>query len=530
MVASAVIAVFLTALLAAGLFRLNANRQMESELRRQASAIARQMANRGDAGAGEATNGESSPPTAQQPRGGPAQPPQRNPSPRASGPGGGAGGPGSGAGGPGGGAGGPGGGAGAGSSGTAGPDTAQLPPQVLLAEGRLDAISIWQLNSSGQWHAVRSEGQRTFDKGFVNGLRFKPDGSAGGTYAGKGRRPLVYGAQKVTVGSSDYVVLLGREARIGDAVLGGSRFLVGAVVAVVISLLLALWLARRLNRPLNAMAAATNAMSRGDFSHRVDIPRERELAYLAASINAMGEQISAARAREKGLLMNVSHDLRTPLTSIRGYGEALVDDALPTDESRRHAAEVIVAESGRLERLVHDLLDLARLDAGEFALSFESVVIGEVLRDITESWRPKAAAAGVDLTLKADAEIEVVTDGDRVAQIVGNLLDNAIRHTHDGGTVLVELISAEAGGFIRVADSGSGIAEEDLPLIWERLYVGGVDSSRKTGTGLGLAIVHQLVTALGGVVDVWSRAGDGTAFTIWLPDVAPGAAPSDPSA
>lgn len=478
LVGSAVIAVVLTALLAVGLFRLNANRQAEAELRKQASALGHELETRINRDALQSRQ--------------PKTPQNQNFG---------------------------------GSSGSPNPlrddELPPLPLQVIRAAGRLDVATLWFGSSNGQWVLARSDGERSFDPSFVNNIKLNSDGLGSGVYRGKGRSPMSFAAQRISTDRGQFLAVIGRQVRFGDALMGGPRFIIGAVIAIAISILIALWLSRRLDRPLNEMAAATGAMARGDFSHRVNVPREAELARLALSINSMGEQISRARARERSLLMNVSHDLRTPLTAIRGYAEALSDGILPDRDAETHAAEVIVSEAARLERLVADLLDLARLDAGEFALRFSEVDLVEVLNGIREVWGPRIAEAGQILKVEVPKEIVIRTDGDRVVQIVGNLLENSMNHTSEGGEISVALEPASAGAWLQISDSGSGIPADDLPHIFERLYVGRSADMTKAGTGLGLAIVSQLVAALGGTIDVQSTLGEGTEVNIWLPPYPP---------
>ncbi|RIK07242.1 MAG: hypothetical protein DCC49_10445 [Acidobacteria bacterium] len=465
LVGSAVIAVTLTALLAVGLFRLNANRQTEAELKKQASALGHELETRinRDALQGRQPRSPQSP---SGPGGGQSQNPV-----------------------------GPGGGQSQNPSGPGSPQNPsrddELPPlpmQVIKAAGRLDAATVWADGANGQWVLARSDGEKSFDPAFVNGIKLNSDGSGSGMYRGKGRTPMSFGAQRISTERGPYLVVIGRQVRIGDALIGGPRFIIGALLAIVISILIALWLSRRLDRPLNEMAAATGAMARGDFSHRVTVPREA-----------------------------VSHDLRTPLTAIRGYGEALSDGILPDRDAEQHAAEVIVSESARLERLVGDLLDLARLDAGEFALRFTSLDLAEVLNGMSEVWGPRIAEAGQQLKIEASEQVVLTTDGDRIVQIVGNLLENSMRHTPEGGEISILLEPASAGAWIQVADNGSGIPPDDLPHIFERLYVGRSADKSNVGTGLGLAIVSQLVGALGGTIDIQSAPDEGTKVNIWIP-------------
>lgn len=451
LVGTAVFAVMLTALLALGLFRLNADRRTEAELRRQVSEVAKEVPGIVD---------------------------QRRDQPGAP----------------------------------------KVPVRALRILGQLDTIELWSLPSGGRPVPVISEGTRHFDAETVAGLDVGGEKPVSGKTHPRGQRPLIYAAQEVQTKSGRSIVILGREAKVGDTFLGGGRFLIGAVLAVLVSILLALWLSSRLDRPLKQMAAAADGIARGEYSHRVEVPAEAELANLADSFNTMAGQVERSRRRERTLLLNVSHDLRTPLTSIKAYAEGLADGTFADETSSRRAGDVIGSEAGRLERLVSDLLDVARLDAGEFSLQFEEVDVGEVLRDVGEAFQPRLVEKDLSLELDLAETAKVITDGSRLAQIVGNLLDNAMRHTGPGGTLAVRLEPWGPGVAILVADSGEGIPRRDLPHIFDRLYVGRDPGSRKVGTGLGLAIVQQLVSAMGGRIAVRSEVRVGTAFQIWLPD------------
>jgi two-component system sensor histidine kinase BaeS len=221
----------------------------------------------------------------------------------------------------------------------------------------------------------------------------------------------------------------------------------------------------------------------------------------------MADQLAASRDAERAFLLSVSHELKTPLTAIRGYAEGLGEGAFEPAE----AARVITTESARLERLVRDLLDLARMNRAEFAVRSELVDLAEVARESARRHEPTARSLGVELRAVAD-EAWVHGDADRILQIASNLVENALRETPAGGTVTVE---AENGRLI-VSDTGPGIPAEDLPHAFERFYLyDKIGRDRLIGSGLGLAIVRQLATAMGGSVDVESGPG-GTTFTVRL--------------
>jgi two-component system sensor histidine kinase BaeS len=212
--------------------------------------------------------------------------------------------------------------------------------------------------------------------------------------------------------------------------------------------------------------------------------------------------------------MSISHDLRTPLTSIRGYAEAVAEGAADDDESRKRAAAIIGAEARRLERLVADLLDLARLDAREFSLHPRLIDVGEVVTGAAEALQPAAGEAGLQLLCRRlDGPLPAEIDPERLGQIVANLVENALKYA----TTTVEVsVGAVPSGRIQivVVDDGPGIAPEELPRVFERLYTSRRQPGRKVGTGLGLAIVRELVGAMGGAVEAARTPEGGTRFVV----------------
>jgi two-component system sensor histidine kinase BaeS len=287
-----------------------------------------------------------------------------------------------------------------------------------------------------------------------------------------------------------------------------------SLVTLVVAALVGRWLSRRTLRPLRAVDAATRRIAAGDLGARVEVPGDGdELAELARSVNSMAESIERSRELERLFLMSVSHDLRTPLTSIRGFAEAVADGAAPDPG---HAATVILAESRRLERLVADLLELAKLDARQFSLHLEPVELTEVVETAAEAFRPAFDEEGVRLDVELRGPAPVTADYDRVGQVVANLVENALKHAV--AEVRVEAFATEGGGgTLAVSDDGAGILPEDVPHVFERLYAGRRPARREVGSGLGLAIVAELVAAMGGTVECRSTPGEGTAMSVHLP-------------
>jgi two-component system sensor histidine kinase BaeS len=275
----------------------------------------------------------------------------------------------------------------------------------------------------------------------------------------------------------------------------------GAALAAIFSLLLA----RSLARPIRRVADATQALAADGRTEPLPAEGPVELAALAGAFNEMSAQLSESRESERNFLLSVSHELKTPLTAIRGYAEGLGEGAFDADE----AARVIGVEAGRLERLVRDLLDLARMNRAEFSVDTEPVDLAEVARETVR--RHDAAARAFDVELAADAEEAwVAADHDRLLQVASNLVENALRETPAGGAVTVSV----HGPALRVSDTGPGIPAEDVPHAFERFYLyDKFGKDRPVGSGLGLAIVKQLATAMGGDVSVESGPR-GTTFTV----------------
>jgi two-component system sensor histidine kinase BaeS len=287
---------------------------------------------------------------------------------------------------------------------------------------------------------------------------------------------------------------------------------IAALAGVGFAVLLSLWLARSIVRPIRRVADATKALAAGEQPARLPEEGSRELASLARSFNEMADQLASARESERNFLLSVSHELKTPLTAIRGYAEGLAEGAFDGED----AAQTILLESRRLERLVRDLLDLARMNRHEFSVRREPVDLAEVARDAVA--RHEASAREFGVALEAVGEPSwVVADHDRLLQVASNLVENALRETPRGGSVAVE---AEANR-LSVSDTGPGLERDDLPRAFDRFFLyDKYGRERPVGSGLGLAIVRQLAEAMGGSVSVASVAGEGATFTVALPALA----------
>ena len=290
-------------------------------------------------------------------------------------------------------------------------------------------------------------------------------------------------------------------------------------ISVVIAIILSALIARSITRGLHDVDRAARRMADGDLSQRIPVKGPREVRTVAQSFNQMAQRVATTQEAQRDFLANVSHDLRTPLTSIQGFSQAITEGVASEPESAARAAQIIHDEAARMHRMVEGLLDLARLEADQSSVQMHPVKAGDILQTVLDSMTIPAQEKGVRLTRDIARDLpRMLADGDRLAQVFTNLIDNAIRHTPAGGEVSARARHEGSTLVVTVQDTGEGIPPEDLARIFERFYQ--VDKSRRrrqTGAGLGLSIVQQVIQAHGGTIDVASAVGEGTVFTIKLP-------------
>ncbi|MCL4393337.1 MAG: HAMP domain-containing histidine kinase [Chloroflexi bacterium] len=339
-------------------------------------------------------------------------------------------------------------------------------------------------------------------------------------------------------GRNVYVALTQAEAPILRTLDGiGLSLVVAGIVTFLVALLVALILARSIAEPITRLTRATEAIARGQYEHRVTANDSDEIGRLGMSFNAMAEQVQHSRQMEKDFLANVSHELKTPLTSIQGFAQAILEGAVHDAEGVHRAAQTIFDETARMGRLVGDLLTLARFESGQLPLEHETVDLAQLLPRWVDRFRPRASELGEAIVTVVEPMPAITGDASRLEQVVNNLVENALKYNHDGGTVTV---NARAGGTdaagkgasalhrrlsargsnewitIVVSDTGAGIPAEDLPRLFDRFYRG--DKARAAGgSGLGLSIVNEIVRAHGGRMQVESAQGRGSTFTVYLP-------------
>ncbi|MCC7105760.1 MAG: sulfatase-like hydrolase/transferase [Chloroflexi bacterium] len=287
---------------------------------------------------------------------------------------------------------------------------------------------------------------------------------------------------------------------------------VGLAAALVTSLVLARWLAR----PLESLTRAVRRMEEGKIVEPIDVKIGGEIGALARAFNTAAASISRVEGLRKQMVADIAHELRTPLTNVRGYFEAIEDGVM---EPAGETLEIIRHELGQLTRLLDDLQELALAESGQLTLEGERTELGELVAWEVRTLRPMAEHEGVDLQLDiAHALPALVVDRGRIGQVLRNVLRNALSHTPRGGHILVSVNEDGPDAVLRIRDSGSGIAPEHLPHIFERFYRGDRSRSRQGGGyGLGLTIAREIVVAHGGTIVAESELGKGTTFTIRLP-------------
>jgi signal transduction histidine kinase len=295
--------------------------------------------------------------------------------------------------------------------------------------------------------------------------------------------------------------------------------LVGLAVSIGLAWLTARWVAG----PLRRMAQAAEQVAGGDLSTRLEPEGPEEVQRLAETFNQMVGRVQASAQAQRDFVANVSHELKTPLTSIQGFAQAIQEGAVHDAQGLQHAARVIREESDRLRRLVEDLLDLARLDAHQVSFARAPLDLNGLMASVTERISLRAAEKGVVLENQLPAFPPMVGDGDRLAQVFTNLLDNAVKFTPSGGRVRLRGEVEDGWASVHVEDMGPGIPAEELSRIFERFYQ--LDKARRRGggggAGLGLAISREIVQGHGGQLRASSRPGEGSRFSVRLPITRP---------
>jgi signal transduction histidine kinase len=305
------------------------------------------------------------------------------------------------------------------------------------------------------------------------------------------------------------------------------RLAFSGLVALAAALVLGALMSRSIAAPLRDIARAARSVARGNYRQRVPVTGPSEVRELASDFNRMTGDVQRTQQSMRDFLTNISHELKTPLTSIRGFSEAMLDGTLDDAEGYRRAARIVNVESARVLRLVEELLDLSRIESGQLRMRQETVDLHELFHHVGEVFAIRSEESGVRLELRAERAARVRGDFDRLEQVLNNLLDNAFRHTPAGGLVRVTSRRLPTGFVqVTVSDTGRGIPPDDVARLFERFYRGGNGGTGK-GYGLGLAITREIVRAHGGDVRVQSEPGKGAAFIFTLPSADPAAPAAD---
>lgn len=343
-------------------------------------------------------------------------------------------------------------------------------------------------------------------------FEFKPPGSrktwlavATPLNVGKGKEKVFAGAIVVAKPKDQLQTrvapLIGR---IGLALLGG----------LLVAVFLAVYLSRRLTRPVLELSRVADEVALGNYDVEVpDVPGGTEVGHLADRFREMARRLAEAEQLERNFLMSVSHELRTPLTAIRGHVAALSEGLVEDAEARAISLETITAETERLSRLVNDVLDLAKLDARRFTVHTEEVDMETLVSRAYSTFNEEARRREIDYRNELHARPVIISDGDRVLQIITNLLSNAFRWTPDGGTIALGLTAANGAVSVSVTDTGPGIGIDEQERIFRPFW-----SRDGRGTGLGLAIASELAQALGGRIELDTTLGKGSRFELVLPN------------
>jgi signal transduction histidine kinase len=297
------------------------------------------------------------------------------------------------------------------------------------------------------------------------------------------------------------------------------RLLFSGLIGVAAALILGFAFSQSVTAPLRNIARAARSVARGNYRQRVPATGPREVRDLAANFNRMTEEVQRSQQTLRDFLANISHELKTPLTSIRGFSSAILDGTIDDSAGIERSARIISDESNRVLRLVEELLDLSRIESGQISMRQEDLPIDELFEHVGEVFALRSEDTGVRLNLPAATRAHIRGDFDRLEQVLNNLLDNAFRHTPRDGAIRVGTFEPRVGLIqVNVTDTGAGIPPDHIPHLFERFYRAPASgTTRVKGYGLGLAICREIVRSHGG--DIWATSdpGHGTTFSFTLP-------------
>jgi signal transduction histidine kinase len=412
--------------------------------------------------------------------------------------------------------------------------------RVLQRLGEARKVRVLFLDAQG--NVILDSREEWTSQNLLEGARAKrnDDGNLEGILWDPEKRPWLFVAQSMSDTSPSRMLVFATPQPRGAALTWARDNLLVPLVwaglaALILSTLLALLLGRSIARPLRRVTAAAEAISEGETGARAPVSGPSEVEALARSFNSMADQVEAAQQSQRDLVANVSHELKTPLTSIQGFSQAILDGTVAEPEAIGRAADIIHEEARRMRRMVDDLLILARFDAGQVEMRHEPLELGTLLRGCAEKLAPQAQEASVALEVDAPEKLCVTGDADQLDQVFTNLVDNGVAHTPPGGkvTLAARIVHgqetmpsrahekaqsrAEQAVEVTVTDSGEGIPPEALSRVFERFYRVDKARRRRSGAGLGLAIAKEIVAAHGGTITAESVVGLGSRFTVRIP-------------
>lgn len=290
--------------------------------------------------------------------------------------------------------------------------------------------------------------------------------------------------------------------------------LIGMVLLILLLTFVGTKMTNRIVRPIKQMEKVAKDIAQGDFSKRLSLKGEDEIASLGRSINTMSSTLEEVDRNRREFLGNVSHELRTPISYLKGYSEALGEGIITTEKY----VETVTKETDRMDRLVHDLLDLAQLEGDSYPMNKEPIILAELVKEVLGRFRLKLDDKDLVTEVQLDEEVVVTGDYRRLDQVMENLLSNAIKFTNEKTTIRISVVEESTMGVLKLEDEGIGIPEEDVPYIFERFYRVEKARTRKSGgTGLGLSIVQQIINKHEGKITVDSELGKGTVVTVEIP-------------
>jgi signal transduction histidine kinase len=299
----------------------------------------------------------------------------------------------------------------------------------------------------------------------------------------------------------------------------GNRFRIAALIAILLSIIMSVLLARAFSKPIQVLRQAANELASGNWAARAQVTSRDELGQLAKSFNDMADKLVELEKVRRDYMSEISHELRTPLTAIKGFAETLQEAGADDSAVRQRYLDRIIAKTDHLSRLVQELLDLARLEAGQTQLSLQPIELEPIILEAVETLRIQAEERGVRIGIMTAENLPTILgDGRRLQQVLENLISNALRATERGGEVRVSAGQSDGLVAIEVTDTGIGIPEEQQSHIFERFYrIDTANKSAQAGTGLGLTIAKRIVEAHGGQISVTSKPDCGATFRFTLP-------------